>query len=145
MEGKTSVIMLSKRKRVDMNRTGSILMSILAGVLAGIIMSFFLLLFFISTGFSVSHPMFFLELAAACSLPLCLGFLKRQSLSPFIAGLCMIAVSFVITLLYGIIVGNASAASYANENITGKITGLSAMIHACALISCTAVNLIRIK
>ena len=82
-------------------------MNIGMGLFFGVLMSILMLYMMISSMFSLFSSAFWISCAVACALPHCLFVIKKYDFSPICVCICMIVISFSITLLYGVTMKHA--------------------------------------
>lgn len=109
-------------------------MNIGMGLFFGVLMSILMLYMMISSMFSLFSSAFWISCAVACALPHCLFVIKKYGFSPVWVCICMIAISFGITLLYGVTMNHASNYS----NVMRALLVDSSILHALSLISLLA-------
>lgn len=116
-------------------------MNIGMGLFFGVLMSILMLYMMISSMFSLFSSAFWISCAVACALPHCLFVIKKYDFSPVWVCICMIAISFGITLLYGVTMNHVSDYS----NVMRALLVDSSILHALSLISLLARCIVRQK
>ena len=114
-------------------KTKNLLLSIFGGALCGILMALLILYMTMTAGFMIGQLSFWLELAAVCALPLCLGVFRSSGLSVFWARITMILVSFMIMMKYASAMGQGSGIGSQYANISDSVRALSVILHGASL------------
>ena len=104
-----------------------ILFSVFAGVLGGLLMAILLLWLMIANSFVISNAQFVLIVLIAFAAPMCMNFLREKGFNVILAQIVMVALSFLITVLYARSVGMAS-------NLAGKYSGFFSSVFNATLI-----------
>ena len=111
--------------------------SLIYGLIGGVVMSFLFLQMMNATGFIMDIRLVPMVLAAFF-VPFCLRFLKRYGADLIVLLVCMAAVSFLITVLYG---HSVSSALETNANYTSFFADVvkeSLLLHGCFILGSAA-------
>lgn len=83
-------------------------MPVLAGSAFGLVMAILLLALIRAGSYILFDWSFFMTAIVAAALPLCIGFMERFDLEPANLSLIMVIVSFVICVIYALVIGGSS-------------------------------------
>lgn len=106
-------------------------LSIIVGSLFGILMAVLVLYLMSSCLYAIFSIGFWISVVIVCALPHCFYTVKHDGYQPTISVIIMVILSYVITLLYGNVVSNASQYS----NIISNIFLISTVLHVLCFVS----------
>lgn len=109
--------------------------TIIVGLMSGIVLSLLVLYMMQVSVYALFSVSFWISLVIVCAIPHCFYVIKHEKFYPALCANIMILLSYGITLLYGIVLSNASQ----YETIFMNIFVISTIFHISSLLS----NLIR--
>lgn len=110
--------------------------TIIVGLMSGILLSLLVLYMMQVSVYALFSVSFWISLVIVCAIPHCFYVIKNEKFYPALCSNIMILLSYGITLLYGIVISNASQ----YKNIFMNIFLISTIFHISSLLS----NLIRV-
>lgn len=110
--------------------------TIIVGLMSGILMALLVLYMMQMSVYALFSVSFWISFVIVCAIPHCFYVVKYENFNPAVCANIMILVSYGITLLYGIVISNASQ----YETIFMNIFVISTIFHISSLLS----NLIRV-
>lgn len=110
--------------------------TIIVGLMSGILMALLVLYMMQMSVYALFSVSFWISFVVVCAIPHCFYVVKYENFNPAVCANIMILLSYGITLLYGIVISNASQ----YETIFINIFVISTIFHISSLLS----NLIRV-
>ena len=112
----------------------AVISSIVVGVCCGILLAVILLFMMLQNNFVLFNMSFWISLIVVVAIPFCLLVVKRFGLSYFIVCMCMLGVSFLVSIIYASIVGKSSSQYFADTHVFQDIMIMTLIYHALLLI-----------
>lgn len=81
---------------------------VLTGAAFGLVMAILILAMIRAGSYILFDWSFFMTAIVATALPLCIGFMERFDMKPVNLSLVMVIVSFIICLIYSLVIGGSS-------------------------------------